>query len=244
MKAQVSRARTGFTLVELLVVITIIAVLAALVVAGFSRMRAAGDRATTISIMRQLQIANVGYANDHNGQYVQIVAKNSGGVISMEWYRDPSFLTYLTSDDTLLTKGPNEAVTVPISVLDPVVVRAKQRQWEKLSASYGFNSTGLTPYPSDDKSPPYSYKAIQITNPTRTMFMATATDYTVTYAGRNLWQSKPVEGKSTDSKMAFRHGGKAIIVYYDGSTGFITPGDLKRFDSEGGAAHPFWKGNL
>ncbi|MEO5714698.1 MAG: hypothetical protein ABIT37_14520 [Luteolibacter sp.] len=32
--------------------------------------------------------------------------------------------------------------------------------------------------------------------------------------------------------------------FYDGSFEIITPGDLKRFDADGGAANPFWKGNL
>lgn len=240
MKTQKSRTVHGFTLVELLVVILIIATLAALTITGFSRMRAAGDRARTISVMRQLQLANTGYAVDHNGQYVPIVSKNSGGAISMEWYRDPTFLYYLTNDSSQLEKNPTAAVTVPESVLDPIVVRAKQRYWDKLSASYGFNSTGLT-YPTNDTSAAYSYKNSQITYPERTAFIVTATDYTVTYAGRYLWKSKPVEGKTTDSKMAFRHGDKAVVVYYDGSTGFISPDDLKRFDGDGGVANPFWK---
>ncbi len=81
-------------------------------------------------------------------------------------------------------------------------------------------------------------------DPSRTAFMATATDYTVTYAGRSLWKTKPVEGKSTDSKMAFRHEDKAVVVYYDGSSGLISASDIARFDGNGGAAHPFWKAKL
>jgi len=234
------RSTAGFTLVELLVVIVIIATLAALSFIGLARMRSAGDRAATIGIMRQLQIANTGYATDHNGQYVPIVSKDKGGALSMEWYRDPSFLTYLTGDPSFSEKSASQLLIAPSSILDPLVVRGKKRYWDRLCSSYGFNSTGLT-YPTDDQSAPYAYRMSQIADPVRTAFMATATDYTVTYGGRNLWKSRPVEGKSTDSKMAFRHDGKAVIVYYDGSTGFITFGDLKRFDANGGIANPFWK---
>lgn len=240
MKSPNLRPATGFTLVELLVVILIIVTLASVSFMGFSRMRASGDRATTVTIMRQLQLANTGYATDHNGQYVPIVSKDKGGGLSMEWYRDPSFISYLTGDQSLAEKPADAMLTAPVGVLDPIVVRKKLRQWDRLSASYGFNSTGLT-YPTDDTSPAYAYRVSQVSDPSRTAFMVTATDYTVTYAGRNLWKTKPVEGKSTDSKMAFRHDNKAVVVYYDGSSGFISPDDIARFDASGGAAHPFWK---
>lgn len=238
MKTSTPHPRRGFTLTELLVVIVIVVVVAALSMMGITRMRAAGDRATTIGIMRQLQVANMGYANDHGGQFVPIASKDKGGALSMEWFRDPEFLAYLTSNPEHLEK--NGEVAVPVSVLDPVVVRAKKRHWDKLSASYGFNSNGLS-YPKDDTSAPYCYKVIHIANPSRTAFIMTATDYTVNYNGRFLWKDAPVEGKTTNSKLAYRHGGKAVVVYYDGSTGLVGMDDMARFDANGGKEHPFWK---
>lgn len=238
MKQSNPRPQRGFTLTELLVVIGIVVVIAALSMMGLNRMRAAGDRAATISIMRQLHVANTGYANDHGGQYVPLVSKDKGGAISMEWYRDPAFLAYLTGDPDLAVKSGE--VTVPTSVLDPVVVRARKRHWDRLSASYGFNSTGLS-YPTDDGSTPFCYRIHQIADPARTAFIVTATDYTVNYAGRYLWRDMPIEGKTTNSKMAYRHGGKAVVAYYDGTTGFIGMDDMRRIDANGGRDNPFWK---
>ena len=203
-------------------------------------MRAAGDKASAMAIMRQLQVANFSYANDHNGQFVPIAGKDAGGALNQEWWRDGVFRPYLTGDPNDAQKTADQLLTAPTNLLDPVVVRTKARQWDRLSASYGFNSTGLT-YPTDNTSPPYAYKPFQVNDPTRTAFIVSATDYTVNYAGRNLWQSAPVEGKTTNSKMAFRHGGKAIVIYYDGSSGLIAPADISRFDAEGGVTHPFWK---
>jgi hypothetical protein len=34
------------------------------------------------------------------------------------------------------------------------------------------------------------------------------------------------------------------VVYYDGSSGFITQNDLREFGQKGGLAHPFWKANF
>lgn len=234
--------RSGFTLVELLVVILIITVLSTFSFLAFSRMRAAANQVKTIEVMHQLHLANTEYAIDHNGQYVPIVSKDSGGAINMEWWRNPTFLSYVTGDSRYLEKDPGQTLTVPVEFLDPIVVRAKQRQWDRLSASFGFNSTGLT-YPTNDTSVAYCFRSNQITDPPRTAFLVTATDYTVNYAGRFLWKSKPVEGKTTDSKMAYRHNNKAIVVYYDGSTGLITYADIARFDANGGNNNPFWRAN-
>ncbi len=80
MKNPIHRRTSGFTLVELLVVISIIAVLATLTFLGFTRMRAAADKATTVSNIRQLQGANQSYATDHNGRYASYYIINENGV--------------------------------------------------------------------------------------------------------------------------------------------------------------------
>jgi prepilin-type N-terminal cleavage/methylation domain-containing protein/prepilin-type processing-associated H-X9-DG protein len=236
MKSPTHRPRPGFTLVELLVVITIIAVLAALTVVGFTRMRAAGDRATTVAVLRQLQIANVGYASDHNGQYVPMESYDEDNARGNEWHYSPKFLAYLTGDTTALDNKQTTTMA-PASILDPLVVRAKKRAWNWLFASYGYNQQGM---PSNKPNSDKSFKVSQVTNPSRSAAFVTATDWKVVHASRFRWLDNPVEGKSTDQKMAYRHGGKAIVVYYDGSSGLVSPEDIRAFDKKGGANHPFW----
>jgi prepilin-type processing-associated H-X9-DG protein len=41
--------------------------------------------------------------------------------------------------------------------------------------------------------------------------------------------------------MAYRHGGKALVVYYDGSAVSMSRAEMKAIDDQGGANHPFWK---
>jgi len=60
----------GFTLIELLVVIAIIAILASLLFPVFTRAREKGRQAMCLSNLRQLTMAMVMYAEDHDGGYV------------------------------------------------------------------------------------------------------------------------------------------------------------------------------
>jgi prepilin-type N-terminal cleavage/methylation domain-containing protein/prepilin-type processing-associated H-X9-DG protein len=240
MKNPRTRVLPGFTLVELLVVIVIIATLAALSIMGFRKMREAGDRAAAIAVLRQLQLANVGYANDHNGQYVPMESYDENNARVNDWHQSSVFLSYLTGDNSALDKNQKVTTKVPISVLDPVVVRAKQRLWDKLFASYGYNQQSM---PAPAINTDRSFKVSQVTNPTRTAAFITATDWKVLYNSRFKWLENPVEGKSTDQRIAYRHGNKAAVVYYDGSSGLVSPDDIRAFDARGGANHPFWKAN-
>ena len=239
MKSPSRHNRAAFTLVELLVVIVIIISLAMLSMMGFRKIREAGERATVVSVMRQLQLANAGYANEHNGQYVPLSSYDENNNRVNDWHQSSVFLSYLTGDNTALEQG-KQTVDAPVSVLDPIVVRAKKRLWNKLFASYGYNLTGMpAPKPNTDRC----FKVGQVTNPSRTAAFFTATDWIVNYNSRFNWLNNPVEGKTTDQRIAYRHGGKAIVVYYDGSTGFVSPDDIRAIDKQGGASHPFWKAN-
>ncbi len=63
-----TRAR-AFTLTELLVVITILLVLAGILLTALSAARAKGYAATCMSNQRQMGIAMVQFANDHQGRF-------------------------------------------------------------------------------------------------------------------------------------------------------------------------------
>jgi prepilin-type N-terminal cleavage/methylation domain-containing protein len=61
--------RRGFTLIELLVVIAIIAILAALLFPALNGVRKQATKTKCLSKLRQLQMACLSYAGEHNGVY-------------------------------------------------------------------------------------------------------------------------------------------------------------------------------
>ena len=91
-------SRAGFTLVELLVVMGIVAILGALSFAGLSEMRSTAGNAACLSNIRQLATAGLLYSADHNSL---LPAKN--------WFAEPgvsgSILGYLPQGSRELRKG-------------------------------------------------------------------------------------------------------------------------------------------
>jgi prepilin-type N-terminal cleavage/methylation domain-containing protein/prepilin-type processing-associated H-X9-DG protein len=235
----------GFTLTELLVVIAIIVVVAALSVAGIHKLRGAADKTNSMRNLAQLQIANTAYSTEHQGNYVPLYTNDKGGGRSGRWPQSPEFLSYLTgqSQDTLdqQTKDPSAALliaTVPLSMLDPKVVRGRKLGYDSLAASYGMSETGLMGNNGAFAAP--SHNLNMISNPSRSMAFATATDYRVGYGSRFKWDG--VDAKTTNGAIAYRHSRKALVVYFDGHVGEITESDMRQIDSsKGGQNSAFWK---
>jgi prepilin-type N-terminal cleavage/methylation domain-containing protein/prepilin-type processing-associated H-X9-DG protein len=69
----------GFTLVELLTVIVIISVLAALSFSGYRMVIEGAHEVTCMSNLRQLGVAALSYADDHNGSTVPAIIQNGTG---------------------------------------------------------------------------------------------------------------------------------------------------------------------
>jgi len=82
--------RAGFSLVELLVVIALLAVLAALLLPGLQRGRSSAQRAQCVSNLRQLGLATQMYWDDNNGACFrwESGATNGGRLYWFGWLQD------------------------------------------------------------------------------------------------------------------------------------------------------------
>lgn len=109
--------REGFTLVELLTVIGIIAVLAAILFPVFSSARAKARQATCLSNLQQIGVAIESYVQDHAGflptwsithPYIRPWRPPSGSGVNENWPHptvgtwDTSIMTYLRQDALLI----------------------------------------------------------------------------------------------------------------------------------------------
>lgn len=240
-----SHRSRGFTLVEMLVVITIIIVLAALSVIGFKRMREKADVVTTVKRIRGFTEANALYATDHNGKYVPVFAFDEDGQGAVQWHYNRAYLEALIGDKEALENSEVfEGIDgLPEQVLDPIVIRAKKRYWSRISASFGYNAENMPGGGWGQPGTARSHSINSVSNPSETCAFITATDWLVLHSGCLLWERSPVEGKTENSKIAYRHQGKAVVAYYDGHTGLISIDDMKEINRRGGVNNVFWGGS-
>lgn len=79
-----SRRRGGFSLIELLVVISIVALLVGILLPALGKARAAGRNAMCLSNMRQIGLGVVMYADEHDGYFPE-TTHSSGLFIARSW---------------------------------------------------------------------------------------------------------------------------------------------------------------
>jgi prepilin-type N-terminal cleavage/methylation domain-containing protein/prepilin-type processing-associated H-X9-DG protein len=229
--------RPGFTLVEILVVITIIISLAAVVLTATRNLRGSADMIMAIRNITQLQIANAGYAAENNGKYVPTFATVEKKKVA--WFTNTKFLNFINGDGDAMLATDRVNNTVPLNLLDPIATKAKGKSYDLYSANFGYVECK-----PDPGTPETSWTVSQIRSPEKSATFISGVDFRIRWTGRSKWTGvKAVEGKASDGSIAYRHkGNKAVVVYYDGHVGELTMKDVEKFDdmTPSGEANLFW----
>jgi prepilin-type N-terminal cleavage/methylation domain-containing protein/prepilin-type processing-associated H-X9-DG protein len=235
---------SGFTLTELLVVIVIIVTVAALSLVGMKRIREMADKTAAIRSLSQLQLANASYATDNGGRYVPKQVNGPSGERLGWWFQVPEFLIHYRGEVTGADGLPSK--TVPLSMLDPKVVRSKRSFFDSIAGSFGLNETGI-PSSGGVANARYAHTVSSVTRPDQSMAFASATDLGVQYRSRLTWferEAEKREGKTNKGDLAYRHGDRIIAVYFDGHVGELSKFQIEEIDkARGGANSAFWRPN-
>ncbi len=124
---EVERKGTGFTLVELLVVILIVAALSAIVFTSARRARQSADRARCVSNLQQIGPLLEMYRQDHNNTYPSPGIKESGN--NWKMWDSEDLAVYIHKGKKELGGADNETGTI----------------WECPSAKHDLHAKGITP---------------------------------------------------------------------------------------------------
>ena len=208
--------RRGFTLIELMVVITIIVVLIALFLPALRQARMQAQRANCMSNIRQVTQAFISYAADHDGQFLSLDASNAqvgiasqsdNGlvIVALYPYLRNSRVFHCGADprDAGLSYVPND-ILGPLNVVSPVYVRPLPRYLSVINAATTFAM--IEEYDLQPKT---------ANNPG---------GFVVMPAPSFVWRDTP----------AVAHGGGACITFLDGHAEFWTWSDPRTLAFPGG----------
>lgn len=212
--------RKGFTLTELLVVITIIAVLASIGFFGTSRVRDSARRAASLGNLRQMGVGITTFVADNNGFLP--LSRNA----SKYW---PEVIHPFVSSDVFLRPGSKN---VPASATRPEGyfdgVSAKTAEGVPIRWNYIINGGhAALPFSEDPKNNTnfargYSRSFSSIEVPNRTVFMAEGKE-------NNWWFNS--EAKSNSNRIYRWKDGSSNVLFADGSTQNLNPkSELKNAD--------------
>lgn len=100
----------AFTLVELLAVIAIVGVLAAIIIGTVAKARESARRTQSVSNMRQLSLAMLLFANDRKTRQLPSSANTVAGISSQTTW-DVALLPYMGADPAELTYSSTQGLT-------------------------------------------------------------------------------------------------------------------------------------
>jgi prepilin-type N-terminal cleavage/methylation domain-containing protein/prepilin-type processing-associated H-X9-DG protein len=228
------RPARGFTLIELMVVVAIMAVFAAFSYGVIMHALVAAKGAASTSNLGQLARANLTYAGDHDGYYCpaqepQNLVRWHGARTGMGAPFDPTkgFLSPYLGESQIVKADPLFASYV-----------SGADSFEDGSGGYGYNEIYIGGTPQDNFS---ATSMLKVPHPERTvMFTTTAfaksdgvQEYPFSEAPQWVDPNNQLSGGLQPS-VHFRDNGKALVAWCDGHVTAESPSQLGGNDYYGG----------
>jgi prepilin-type N-terminal cleavage/methylation domain-containing protein/prepilin-type processing-associated H-X9-DG protein len=233
-RASETSNRHGFSLIELLVVISIIAVLAALLLPAISIVRETAVSVSCSNNLRQLGMGSLAYANENDGMLMdRTLSGNWNGIVTEAW--GPYIaVNYLDTILPTITGAP-----LPRILACPSANGRWDQSNEAHPSDYGFNN-GIAATLFDAPSFKKTNNIAGIKPIGRTAIAADMWEY-----GTGL----PIKGRlgigaggppTSDffETTGFRHKRRANFVFYDGHTESL-PADRNLIPSTSNRTKPF-----
>ncbi len=223
-----SRRHAGFTLVELLVVIGIIAILISILLPALNRVREHAQSVKCQSNLRQLMIAFLTFAQDHNNCLPGGKHDTAGGTGSHPPQPDPDKRDWLT-EDGLNTSAASKLLTPKLGTIyrylkNPLIYRCPSTIGNEIYGAGG-GSNGYFDYAVFNVWPGAKLNKIN----TISWYMDKLTNVKVPVATPIIVQEEPnsinlsnIEGgHSNTDKIAHIHNGGSYYTTLDGTVRWI-----------------------
>ncbi len=223
--------RRGFTLIELLATVSVIGLLIALMAPALGGVREAGRAAVCMSNIRQLQLAAMQHAKDHDDRYPPGARNILRNLHRWHGERDSPSEAFEPKGGALTDYLESEAVSGAMRecpTFAPIAreLRARGVGFETGCGGYGYNNAFVGVVRTRDAagrwrvaSDETGSRSTRFRDPTRTVGFTDAallTDAIIEYsfAEPAVWPDAP--GYSPDPSTHFRHAGETSVAWLDG----------------------------
>lgn len=211
---------SGFTLVELLVVIGIIALLISILLPSLNKAREAAQKTACLSNLRQIGLGMSSYLADSKGKFMtalQYQVSPGQWLSPGGWYR-----RLLDRNDLYGTNSVNyvgdgmvffcqSATEVPN--LDPVNYPGMLWALDRGSISYGMTGSMDYDYKQYKGFPDVSLAITSFRRPAETILLADAYN---PLTGFGTWYMQPYYSPGSGAQLMPRHGGSCNVLWMDG----------------------------
>ncbi|HBG26796.1 MAG: hypothetical protein A2Y10_05450 [Planctomycetes bacterium GWF2_41_51] len=252
------RKKNGFTLVELLVVISIIAMLLAILIPSLNKARGSAQRVVCLNQLKTIGMNNILYANDFNGRYVPACDMTVVKDGERSWNVNVAFLKYMGLANSQ-GKAAVDGYQMQDKYMCPTDLQLRNPNVWKITnkVSYGYNMSDWTWRETKEQfllasnipyAPPHWRGLVvnKIKKPSEKVFFCDSQDIWVLENQANyktLWDKAGSDTKRYKDKnfwqvVYYRHFEGANVLFCDGRAVKMKKEDMFFYDSTGSPDTP------